>query len=280
MEADMNRWPRVAGTALAIGVLVIGVSSAAASSSPSLPPNPPGEVGASAPTFQPTYESIYVPVTPCRIVDTRRGVGTNGTPIGNKQTRTYYVGGTFGFAPQGGKAGGCGIPVGAVAISSILTAVSPARAGFVRAWPQGQSEPGATVLNYGRIASGTGVTLSINPLMASSLNVRNYGGPTEVVIDVTGYYVKQLAGFISPSGGTYAGSSRIVSSARITDPGVYEVTFDRDVRYCAAVANAYYYNYYASTDSYGAANNNTVRVRLFNNAGAAVNGYFSITVTC
>ena len=241
----------------------------------------PARRGGGTRTNFPAVQRIDLrPITPCRIVDTRSGVGANRTPIANKQTRTYYVGGTFGFAPQGGKTGGCGVPTGAVAISSILTALSPARSGFVRAWPQGQSEPGATVLNYGVTTSGTGVTLSINPLTAFALNVRNYGGPTGLVVDVTGYYVKQLAGFISPSGGTYAGSSRIVSSARITDPGVYEVTFDREIRYCAAVASPYYYNYYASTDSYGAASNNTVRVRLFNSAGAAVNGYFSITVTC
>ena len=60
--------------------------------------------------------------------------------------------------------------------------------------------------------------------LRSAVRFDNYGGPTGLVIDVTGYYVKQLAGFISPSGGAYAGSSRIVSSARITDPGVYEIT--------------------------------------------------------
>jgi hypothetical protein len=262
-------------------VLLLGMISASAGSLPSRAPNAGVAAAAAvAPTFQPSSEAVYVPITPCRIVDTRSGTGTNGTPITNAQTRTYYVAGTFGFAPQGGKSGGCGILPGAVSIAAVVTGVQPSHGGYIRAWPNGQAEPTATILNYGTISTGTGATVSINPNSTYSLKLRNYGGPTDVVVDVTGYYAKQLGGFISPSGGTYAGSSRIVSSTRITDPGVYEVKFDRDVRYCSAVASAYYYNYYASTDPYGAASADTVRVRLFSSAGAAVNGYFAITINC
>lgn len=277
----MTRLPRIAGSAVVIGVLLLGMSSASAGSvPPPRVPNAQDAAVASAPTYQPSSESIYVPITPCRIVDTRTGTGTNGTPLGNGHIRAYYVGGTVGFAPQGGKSGGCGIPAGAVSISAVVTAVSPAGPGYIRAWANGQTEPSATILNYGTISTGTGVTLSINPSTAIALRVHNYRGPTELVIDVTGYYAKQLAGFISPTGGSYAGSSRIVSSTRIADPGVYEVKFDREIRYCSAVATAYYYNNYASTDPYGTSSADTVRVRLFDSTGAAIDGYFSITVTC
>ena len=276
----MQRWPRIAGIGVVIGLLVLGVNAASAGPLPNPGPSPSDVGAAAAPSFQPEFESVYVPITPCRIVDTRSGTGAGATPISNLQIRSYYVGGTFGFAPQGGKSGGCGIPNGAVAISATLTAVAPSHGGFLRAWPNGQTEPGATVLNYGSTSTGTGATVTINPTTNFALRVRNYGGPTELVIDVSGYYAKPLAGFISPSGAPYAGSSRIVAATRITDPGVYEVTFDRDIRYCASVADPYYYNYYASTDSYGAASNNTLRVRLWNAAGAAVNGYFSVIVSC
>ena len=56
--------------------------------------------------------------------------------------------------------------------------------------------------------------------------------------------------------------------------------YPRDMRIKPQIQGPYYYNYYASTDPYGAAPTDTLRVRLWNSTGAAVNGYFSITVTC
>ena len=47
-------------------------------------------------------QDLYTPITPCRIVDTRKAGGAIGA-----ETRTYYVAGTFGFAPAGGTSGGC-----------------------------------------------------------------------------------------------------------------------------------------------------------------------------
>src|SRR6478735_2984629 len=111
-------------------------------------------------------------ITPCRIVDTREGTGTGHTPIGNLQTRTYFVGGTFGFAPQGGKPGGCGIPVGATAIATTFIAVNPTNKGGLRAWPNGQPEPTANVLNYGTFTMTGNPTTTINPSTAYSLKVR------------------------------------------------------------------------------------------------------------
>ena len=70
-------------------------------------------------------ESRYVAVTPCRIIDTRNGAGVNNTPFSALQTRTFSVGGTTGFTAQGGKSGGCGIPVGAVGVAATLTAAEP-----------------------------------------------------------------------------------------------------------------------------------------------------------
>ena len=50
--------------------------------------------------------AVFVPVTPCRVVDTRRGGGA----LGVREVRSWQVGGAGGaFAGQGGRAGGCGI---------------------------------------------------------------------------------------------------------------------------------------------------------------------------
>ena len=227
-----------------------------------------------APTFQPATELGYVPVTLCRIADTRH---THAIRTGT--VRRFHVAGTAGFPTAGGKSGGCGVAVGATVAAISVTTTSSTGTGHLTVFAAGSARPAGIQSSY---RSGANTTTQVNAsLDPTTGQVSVYASrQTHVILDVSGYYVKPLAGFISPSGGTYAGSSRILSSTRISDPGVYEVQFDRDIRYCSAVATAYYYNYYASTDPYGAAPTDTLRVRLWNSTGAAVNGYFSITVTC
>lgn len=280
---------RIAGAALGAAALIAltcssaGASAAGAPSSVTLAAATQGIAFAqSPPSVQPSAaESSYVPITPCRIVDTRTGTGTGGTPIGSGQTRAYNVGGTFGFGPQGGKSGGCGIPVGATALAATMTAVNPSHGGYMRAWPNGQSEPTATLLNYGNFSIGTGATISINSSTANALKVRNYYGPTDLVIDVSGYYVKQLAGMIKYDGLPHTGSSRIVSSTKV-GTGVYDVQFDRDVRNCAATASVYSSGkgFYASTSTFHGDDTSMVRVNVWTSAGAAVDESFYIHVAC
>src|SRR6478609_2924477 len=132
------------GAIAAIGIAIFGLSGASASPStpnaPHLPDNPSAVQPLSVASVG---QNLFVPITPCRVVDTRQ----QGGPFSSGQTRSYYVASTTGFAPQGGHSGGCGIPVGAVAVTAGLSAVSPHHAGFFRTWAFGGAEPGATVLN-------------------------------------------------------------------------------------------------------------------------------------
>ncbi|MCA9135028.1 MAG: S8 family serine peptidase, partial [Planctomycetales bacterium] len=74
--------------------------------------------------------AVYVPITPCRILDTRIAQG----PLDNREIRDVQVRGTGNaFAAQGGKANGCAIPNGATAVEASVTAVDPADSGFFRA---------------------------------------------------------------------------------------------------------------------------------------------------
>ena len=180
-------------------------------------------------------EGVYDPITPCRIVDTLLGGGS----LHNGQSRAFYVGGTANFAPQGGKSGGCGIPVGALAITATVTAVDPGGHGYLRAYPNGSSEPNATILSYAAVGStGTGTTVAINKTSAQSLKITNHGGPVDLIIDVTGYYAQQIEGMISPAGGVYSGSSRILSATHDA-AGVYTVALDTDVSYCTPTATGW-----------------------------------------
>jgi hypothetical protein len=228
-----------------------------------------------APVYQPAAEMHFVPITPCRIVDTRPG-----TKLGAGAQRAFYVTGATGFAGQGGNSSGCGIPAGATAIAVNLLTFGATHAGYTRAWANGTSEPVSAVLAYPRsVTASGGATVAIAPT-EPSLRVHNYQGATDLTIGVTGYYVKPLAGFISPSGSPYSGSSRIVSAAHPAT-GVYEVQFDRNIRYCAAQATVYVSNYFASVSTwFDSSRPDTARVNLWTNAGAAADQYFYISVEC
>src|SRR4051794_9493276 len=57
----------------------------------------------------PASDLLFVPVTPCRVIDTRLA----GGKVNANEVRSYRIAGTTGFEAQGGHAGGCGIPLGA-----------------------------------------------------------------------------------------------------------------------------------------------------------------------
>jgi hypothetical protein len=187
-------------------------------------------------------EDDYVSVTPCRIVDTRAAVGalTAGT------IRSYYVGGTQQFVNQGGKSGGCGIPVGATSIATAMTAIAPTGSGFMRAWPNGESEPNATVLNYaGDGSTGTGIDLALNTSSAQSLKVKNYGSTTHLVIDVVGYTIPPIHANLNPSGSVYSGTSRVLSVTHQGE-GSLLVTVDRSTVGCQPLVTMHGGPFYAS----------------------------------
>jgi subtilisin family serine protease len=130
----------------------------------------------------------YVPLAPCRLADTRVG---GGGPLGvNGQRVLQVTGGGGGFAAQGGKAGGCAIPAGAVAVEAAVTVVDPSTNGFARAFAAGASAPNATFVNHakGQSTTNTG-PLPLAPAGTQHLTLANYGGPAHYVVDAQGYYV-------------------------------------------------------------------------------------------
>ncbi|MCU1496641.1 MAG: Alkaline phosphatase [Acidimicrobiales bacterium] len=131
--------------------------------------------------------SVYVPITPCRAVDTRSSSG----PLAANVQADYQVGGTgSGFAAQGGKAGGCGVPNGARAVEAAVTAVGPTGGGFFRAWPTGITQPNATFLNFSKSRSVTNTgSIALAATGTKDLSVKNFGATADYVIDVQGYFV-------------------------------------------------------------------------------------------
>src|SRR5205085_1979967 len=81
----------------------------------------------------------FVPVTPCRIADTRGATGAFGGPsLAAGVSRDFDVVGRA-----------CGIPANAMAYSLNLTAVPLGSLGFLSVWPAGQSQPWVSTLNSG-----------------------------------------------------------------------------------------------------------------------------------
>lgn len=130
----------------------------------------------------PRGASKYLPVTPCRIVDTRAAGGA----LAAGTSRTWQVPGSNGFAAQGGRSD-CDIPVGSNAVEAAVTAVGPAGTGFLRAWPADVPAPTATFLNYrGSSITNTGA-LAVSSI--GQLNAKAFSSSTHVVIDVQGAFV-------------------------------------------------------------------------------------------
>ncbi len=227
----------VAAAVLATG-LVTGVTVASALGDPGggKPPRTDQSTDAAQAAADHLYEAgstlVYVPITPCRIVDTRAGGGR----LAANSTREFYVGGDTGFAGQGGKSGGCGIPAAAAAVTVSLTSTQPSGAGRVVAYPAAVSAPVSTMLSYGATGNATSTpTVALTPGTARQMEVKNSVASVHLVIDVLGFYIPQYSAYVN-SDGTFWLTSGGVSSTRV-DVGVYEIAFDSDISYCNGVAS-------------------------------------------
>ena len=121
----------------------------------------------------------FVPVTPCRIADTRNPTGAfGGPPIAGGQTRNFAI-------PQSA----CGIPATAAAYSLNVTVVPNGQLNYLTVWPTGQPIPTVSLLNS--IDGRTKANAAIVPAGTSgSISVFAYTpASTNVILDINGYFV-------------------------------------------------------------------------------------------
>jgi hypothetical protein len=119
----------------------------------------------------------FVPVTPCRIADTRNATGPFGGPaITGGTTRDFIV-------PNSA----CGIPPTAAAYSINVAVVPHGSLGFVTLWPAGQMQPVVATLTSvdGRIKSNAAIV----PAGSSGAISVFATDTTDVVLDINGYFV-------------------------------------------------------------------------------------------
>ena len=125
----------------------------------------------------PPVPSRYVPVTPCRVVDTRGAPGDFGGPIlAGNSTREFDI-------PNGA----CSIPSTALAYVLNATVVPPGTLGFLTMLPCGQPQPVTSNLN-----SIDGRVKAVETIVPAGVNkgvcvfAKN---DTHLVLDISGYFV-------------------------------------------------------------------------------------------
>ena len=127
---------------------------------------------------------LFEPLTPCRLVDTRSDIGLTDAFASNV-TRTFAVGGS------------CGVPIGARAVTGNLTVTNQTHRGYLKLWPAGSSEPFISTLNFplgANRANGITVALGTGDGLSARYVVEVAGAPvagetTDVVLDITGYFI-------------------------------------------------------------------------------------------
>ena len=193
MEAR-RRWRAVAAAAAvaAIGSATVGVVRSAARSEHT--------------------SSVFVPIVPCRLLDTRSGpdnVGERATPLGPDERATVAVWGANGR---------CSIPTEATGITANLTAVNASTDTFLTLYPADTELPGSSNLNPK--AGGAPVANAVTVKVSSDgrIGVYNQSGAVDIVLDIVGYYSASLGGPpgpIGPAGGARYGRT-IVSKTTVT----------------------------------------------------------------
>jgi uncharacterized repeat protein (TIGR03803 family) len=131
----------------------------------------PGGTLTSNSDFQVTEPLQFVPVTPCRLVDTRQ----TGGPIQGGTSRNFSV-------PQ---LGGCNIPTSAAAYSLNVTVVPPGPLGYLTIWAQGEIEPFVSTMNS--LDGRTKATAAIVPAGNNAVSVY-VSDTSNVVLDIDGYF--------------------------------------------------------------------------------------------
>ncbi|HSL72985.1 MAG TPA: hypothetical protein VK853_00870 [Ilumatobacteraceae bacterium] len=126
--------------------------------------------------------AVFVPITPCRVLDTRASEAVPGrqTPLGAGETFTQSTHGNNGKCT--------GIPADATGLTLNVTTTNATINTFITIWPTGPDRPVASNLNPAPNQPPTpnAVVTDISP--AGQFNIFNLAGSVDILIDITGYF--------------------------------------------------------------------------------------------
>jgi hypothetical protein len=125
----------------------------------------------------------FVPITPCRVADTRIANGPLGAPLlSSGQPRSFPI-----------LQGACHIPSNAQAYSLNLTAVPTGPLGYLKIYPTGQPIPMTSLLNSldGRVKANAAIIMAGAEGAISVVTDAYNNAPTltNVILDINGYFV-------------------------------------------------------------------------------------------
>ncbi len=133
----------------------------------------------------PTQPSVYIPVGPVRVLDTRDGTGGSSGPVGAGHFISLQVTGMDGVPATG---------VTAVVLN--VTATDPTATSFISVYPDGTPQPLASNLNF--TAWETIPNLVSVPVGADGkVDFYNAAGSTDLVADLAGYYSGTGSSFVA-----------------------------------------------------------------------------------
>jgi hypothetical protein len=140
----------------------------------------------------------YTPITPCRIIDTRRAGGT--LPV--SAARDFRVTGS-GHQMQGGEWPGCGVPFGPSTAAVIaFTVVNPVGPGYLRIWEYRYpfvAPPSVSLLSYNSMSPSLPISNTIVTAICDLTTAGEHGCPHDfrvqaegsgahLIADVVGYF--------------------------------------------------------------------------------------------
>ncbi|MEO8228379.1 MAG: PKD domain-containing protein [Chloroflexota bacterium] len=127
--------------------------------------------------------ATYTAVTPARVLDTRVGTGLSGKFVSG-MPRSFQVTGVGG------------VPSNAVAITGNLTVVNQSKGGFVFLGPTASTTPTSSTINFPvGDTRANAVTVALDPDgKLGAVFQSSTGATTHLLLDVTGYFVRNTAG--------------------------------------------------------------------------------------
>jgi len=146
-------------TALVVALSILSLSVAGANAQPS----PQG--------------SLFVPVNPVRVLDTRNGTG--GVPVAPLVH-------TLTFTPAG-------VPMGATAVVLNITTVNATDLSYLSVYPDGSNEAGQ--ISQVTVPAGQPITdeVTVKVPLNRAIDIFNHMGDVNVVADLAGYYVPAIS---------------------------------------------------------------------------------------
>jgi len=181
--------------------------------------------------------SAFVPITPCRLADTRTGanIGTRTTALHPTETHSFAVWGTNG---------NCTIPTTATGVVANVTAIGATATTFLTIFPSDASRPNTSNLNplAGSPPTPNQVTVALSA--GGAVSIYNDAGTVNLIIDLAGYYTPAITTTATPTRRTIttvdSGFNGPYSSIAIGFDGIPVISYlddDADELWVAKCAN-------------------------------------------